>query len=107
MAEGNGHAPIVLSVKYINSRFLERAGHQLQIDDFHMIEEPTPAPDERVIELTDTYGNPVVRLAWKPARPGGAVVASVLPFIAVAGCAFSFPTIIVLRSIQPPAIPIP
>ncbi|HTE75934.1 MAG TPA: EAL domain-containing protein [Xanthobacteraceae bacterium] len=96
-ADGNGHAPIVLSVKYINSRFLERAGHQLQIDDFHMIEAPTPAPDERVIELTDAYGNPVVRLAWKPARPGGAVVASVLPFIAVAVVAFALLIIIVMR----------
>ncbi len=99
-ADGNGHAPIVLSVKYINSRFLERAGHQLQIDDFHMIEEPTPAPDERVIELSDTYGNPVVRLAWKPARPGGAVVASVLPFIAVAVVAFALLIIIVMRYMQ-------
>jgi diguanylate cyclase (GGDEF)-like protein len=62
-----------------------------------MIEEPTPAPDERVIELTDTYGNPVVRLAWKPARPGGAVVASVLPFIAVAVVAFALLIIIVMR----------
>jgi len=99
-ADGNGHAPIVLSVKYINSRFLERAGHQLQIDDFHMIEEPTPASDERVIELTDAYGNPVVRLAWKPARPGGAVVASVLPFIAVAVVAFALLIIIVMRYMQ-------
>ena len=99
-ADGNGHAPIVLSVKYINGRFLERAGHQLQIDDFHMIEEPTPAPDERVIELSDTYGNPVVRLAWKPARPGGAVVASVLPFIAVAVVAFALLIIIVMRYMQ-------
>ena len=48
-ANGNAHAPIVLSVKYINSRFLERAGHQLQIKDFHMIEGLTPASDERVI----------------------------------------------------------
>ena len=99
-ADGNGHAPIVLSVKYINSRFLERAGHQLQIDDFHMIEEPTPASDERVIELTDAYGNPVVRLAWKPARPGGAVVASVLPFIAMAVVAFALLIIIVMRYMQ-------
>jgi diguanylate cyclase len=99
-ADGNGHAPIVLSVKYINSRFLERAGHQLQIDDFRMIEEPTSALDERVIALTDTYGNPVVRLAWKPARPGGAVVASVLPFIAVAVIAFALLIIIVMRYMQ-------
>src|SRR4029077_10604863 len=100
LTDGNAHAPIVLSVKYINSRFLERAGHQLQIDDFHMIEEPTPAPGEHVIALTDTYGNPLVRLAWKPARPGGAVVASVLPFIAVAVVAFSLLIIIVMRYMQ-------
>jgi diguanylate cyclase len=99
-ANGNAHAPIVLSVKYINSRFIERASHQLQIDDFHMIEGPTPAPDERVIELTDAYGNPVVRLAWKPARPGGAVVASVLPFIALAIVTFALLIIIVMRYMQ-------
>jgi sensor domain CHASE-containing protein len=99
-ADGNAHAPIVFSVKYINSRFLERAGHQLQIDDFHMIEGLAPAPDERVIELSDSYGNPVVRLAWKPARPGGAVVASVLPFIALAIVAFALLIIIVMRYMQ-------
>jgi len=99
-ADGNAHAPIVISVKYINSRFLERAGHQLQIDDFHMIEGLAPAPDERVIELSDSYGNPVVRLAWKPARPGGAVVASVLPFIALAIVAFALLIIIVMRYMQ-------
>jgi diguanylate cyclase (GGDEF)-like protein len=99
-ADGNAHAPIVLSVKYINSRFLERAGHQLQIDDFHMIEGLAPAPNERVIELSDSYGNPVVRLAWKPARPGGAVVASVLPFIALAIVAFALLIIIAMRYMQ-------
>jgi diguanylate cyclase len=99
-ANGNAHAPFVLSVKYINSRFLERAGHQLQIDDFHMIEGLTSASDERVIELSDTYGNPVVRLAWKPARPGGAVVANVLPFIALAIVAFALLIIIVMRYMQ-------
>ena len=99
-ANGNAHAPIVLSVKYINSRFLERAGHQLQIKDFHMIEGLTPASDERVIELSDTYGNSVARLAWKPARPGGAVVASVLPFIALAVVAFALLIIIVMRYMQ-------
>jgi diguanylate cyclase (GGDEF)-like protein len=99
-ADGNAHAPTVLSVKYINSRFLERAGHQLQIDDFHMIEGLAPAPNERVIELSDSYGNPVVRLAWKPARPGGAVVASVLPFIALAIVAFALLIIIAMRYMQ-------
>jgi EAL domain-containing protein (putative c-di-GMP-specific phosphodiesterase class I)/GGDEF domain-containing protein len=99
-ADGNAHAPIVLSVKYIDSRFLERAGQQLQIDDFHMIEGLAPAPDERVIELSDSYGNPVVRLAWKPARPGGAVVASVMPFIALAIVAFALLIIIVMRYMQ-------
>jgi EAL domain-containing protein (putative c-di-GMP-specific phosphodiesterase class I)/GGDEF domain-containing protein len=92
-ADGNAHAPIVLSVKYID-------GQQLQIDDFHMIEGLAPAPDERVIELSDSYGNPVVRLAWKPARPGGAVVASVMPFIALAIVAFALLIIIVMRYMQ-------
>jgi diguanylate cyclase (GGDEF)-like protein len=92
-ADGNAHAPIVLSVKYID-------GQQLQIDDFHMIEGLAPAPDERVIELSDSYGNPVVRLAWKPARPGGAVVASVLPFIALAIVAFALLIIIAMRYMQ-------
>jgi sensor domain CHASE-containing protein len=100
-ANGNANAPIVLSVKYIDSRFLERASHQFQLDDFHMIEGLAPAPDdEHVIALTDAYGNPVIRLAWKPARPGGAVVASVLPFIALASAAFVLLIIIVMRYMQ-------
>ena len=42
----------------------------------------------------------MVRLAWKPARPGGAVVANVLPFIALAIVAFALLIIIVMRYLQ-------
>src|SRR4029077_1560714 len=38
--------------------------------------------------------------AWKPAHPGGAVVASVLPFIAVSVVAFALLIIIVMRYMQ-------
>jgi diguanylate cyclase (GGDEF)-like protein len=80
--------PIVLSVKYINSRFLGRVASHLQVEGLRIVGDTPPAPGERIVDLAGRNANPVLRLAWKPARPGGAVATSVLPFIAAAVIAF-------------------
>ncbi len=56
----------------------------------------TPA-GEHAIELADAQGNAIARFAWKPTRPGGKIVGSVLPFIAVALGGFALLVGLVLR----------
>ena len=84
LAQGNARAPIVVAAKYIDDGLLAKIAADLQLTGLRDIGDLTPANDDRVIALADTSGNVVTRLAWKPTRPGGAIVASVLPFIAVA-----------------------
>lgn len=86
-----GNIPVVLSIKYINSRFLGRLGSHLQIEGLRITDRSAPASGNGVVNLTGRDGNPVVRLTWKPAQPSGAVAAGVLPFIALAIVAFVFP----------------
>jgi diguanylate cyclase (GGDEF)-like protein len=89
LATGNAHAPIIVAAEYIDDNLLGRIGSNLQLTGLREIGELPPASDDRVIELSDTAGNVVARLAWKPTQPGGAILASVLPFIAVAIAGFA------------------
>ena len=89
LAHGNDHAPIVIAVKYIGTRLLDSIGGHLQLTDLRRIDDPAQAGNDRALDLADAHGNAVARLAWKPTRPGGAIVASVVPFIAVALTGFA------------------
>jgi len=84
LAHGNDRAPIMLGVKYTNDRFLTKMGDRLQLDGLREIDESAPNGDERVVELADAHGDPVARFAFKPKLRGAAIVARVVPFIAVA-----------------------
>jgi diguanylate cyclase len=89
LAQGNDHAPIVLAVKYLGVRLLSKVGRNLQISGLHEIDAPARASGDRVFALTDPRNEVVARMAWKPSQPGGAIVLSVLPFIAVALAGFA------------------
>jgi len=97
LAAGNDRAPIVLSVKYIDAAMLHAIGDSLQVPDLRMVGEQTPAADNSVIELTDAGGAPIVRFAWKPTKPGGQIVFSVVPFIAVALGGFALLVGLIMR----------
>jgi len=84
LAPGNGHAPIVIAVKYLGARLLDKIGGQLELTDLHTIDTTSQSGSGRAIEFDDAKGNAVARFVWTPTRPGGAIVMSVLPFIAVA-----------------------
>jgi diguanylate cyclase len=97
LAAGNGHAPIVLSAKFLSDSLLRNIAQQLQLTDLHLIDTaPVPA-DEHAITLADAQGQPVARFAWQPTRPGGIILSSVLPFIAVALGGFALLVGLVLR----------
>ncbi len=84
LAPGNGHAPIVMAVKYVGKRLLGKIGSQLELTDLRTIDTAPQSGSGRAIEFDDAKGNAVARFVWTPTRPGGAIVMSVLPFIAVA-----------------------
>jgi diguanylate cyclase len=107
-ANGNDRAPIVVSVKYIDNRLLAKIAERLQVDGLHMAEPMAGTTDaaaatadyDHVIELADADGTSVARLVWRPKRPGGAVIMSVLPFVAVAFVAFALLIIFIMRHMQ-------
>ncbi len=88
LALGNERAPIVISVKYIDDDMLAEIGSRLQLPGLHSIDAAAPVGG-RSVAITDARGGTIVRLAWKPAGRGGAIMANVIPFIvvAIAGCA--------------------
>jgi diguanylate cyclase (GGDEF)-like protein len=97
LAGGNDRAPIVLAVKYIGARLLAKIGDRLELANLHAIAKPTQADDDRSLDLGDAQGAGVIRLAWKPARPGGAIVASVAPFIVLALAGFALFVVLGIR----------
>ena len=89
LAAGNAAAPIVLAVKYIGPRLLAKVGGHLELANLREIDSPAQAGSDRSLDLADAQGAVVARLAWTPTQPGGAIVASVTPFIAVALAGFA------------------
>jgi len=75
---------------------LAEIGRRLQITNLRQIDEP-PATAERTVALTDAKGEAVARFAWLPTQPGGLIVDSVLPFIAVALGGFALLVGLMLR----------
>jgi len=84
LAGGNGDAPIVFSVKYIGEHNLQRIATHLRLTELRTIDEPAQANGDGVLALADTAGDTIASFAWKRTRPGGQIVASVAPFVAVA-----------------------
>jgi diguanylate cyclase (GGDEF)-like protein len=89
LGQSNSHAPLVIAVKLLSDRLLHKIGGRLLLSDLHVIEDPQQAGSESTLDLGDLQGAPVVRVAWKPTRPGGAIVMSVVPFVAVALAGFA------------------
>jgi diguanylate cyclase len=85
LAVGNDRAPIVLAVKYIDEGMLREVGNQLQLAGRREIDDPGEADGQQVANIADPKGDAIVRLAWTQTRPGGEIMGSVLPFVAVAG----------------------
>ena len=74
-----------------------RSASDLQLGALREIDDLAQTGDDRAIELADAQGDIITRLAWKPTRPGAAIVASVLPFIAVALAGFALLVGLVMR----------
>jgi len=71
LAAGNAGAPIVLSVKFIDSALLQRIGEDLQLSGLRPAEDASQKADGYVTAIADPQGNPIARVAWNPSKPGG------------------------------------
>jgi diguanylate cyclase len=100
LALGNDHVPIMVSVKFIDNVMLGEIGPRLELSDLRPIDDPAQPAGDHVTELQDAHGNAVVRFAWKPTRPGGQIVGSVLPFIVVALGGFALLIGLMLRHMR-------
>jgi diguanylate cyclase (GGDEF)-like protein len=97
LAAGNANVPVVLSVKFLSTELLRGVAQRLQLTNLQLIDGgPVPA-DEHSITFADAQGDAVASFAWKPTRPGGTILSSVLPFIAVALGGFALLVGLVLR----------
>jgi len=99
-ANGNARAPIVALVKYVSDRLLTKIADHLQVEGLRLIDAATPSSDDQVVTLADAEGQPVARLAWRPKRPGGAVIVSFVPFVAMALLAFALLILIIMRHMR-------
>jgi sensor domain CHASE-containing protein len=105
----NDRAPIVASIKFLNERLLARIADRLQVDDLHLADPAGIADrntaaaaivDARLIDIADAQGTSMTRLVWRPKLPGGAIVMSVVPFVAVALAAFALLIVFIMRHMQ-------
>ena len=100
LASGNSGAPIVLSVKYVADRLLKNVGEHLQLAHLRNIDDPREVNGDSVVDLTDPQGGVIARFAWMPSHPGASIVASILPFIAVALGGFALLVALVMRHMR-------
>ncbi len=89
LARGNDGAPIVFTVRYIDDHLLDEIGRRLQLTGLRKVGDAGVPAGEPATALTDGAGNLIARLTWSPLRPGGEILTSVLPYIAVAVAGFA------------------
>ena len=100
LAQPGDRAPVVISIKYINERLLAKIGERLQIDGLHVNDAVAASGEDRIITLADGNGRSLVRLVWRPKRPGESVIASMIPLAAVVLVAFALLILIILRHMR-------
>jgi diguanylate cyclase len=100
-------APIVLSVKFIDSEVLSGIAAQLQLTNLRKIDhDDSVPPGDFALELASPNGQTIARFAWTPKQPGAEIVNSVIPFIAVALAGFALLAAFVLRYMRRTAVAI-
>ena len=100
LAYGNAGAPIVIAVKYIDDAMLREIASQFQLTGLREIDDPAQLGDMQGTAIADTQGNPIVRLAWEPTKPGGLIMWRVLPFVVIAIAGFVLLVGLVMRHMR-------
>ena len=87
---------LVLAVKYVDGQLLSDISTRFDLPNLRTVGEDAAA----VSALSDSTGTPIARFAWVPNQPGGKIVATVLPFMAIAFGGFALLTGLALRYIR-------
>jgi len=90
-------APIVMSVKFVDSETLAAIAGQLRLSHLRKLEDEPAPPGDLTYDVAGPQGTPIARFAWTPKQPGAEIVNSVIPFIAVALAGFAVLAAFVLR----------
>jgi diguanylate cyclase (GGDEF)-like protein len=99
-------APIVMSIKFIDTPTLTAIALQLRLINLRMLEGDAVPPGDFVYELNSPDGSHIGRFAWTPKQPGAEIVHNVVPFIAVALAGFALLAAFVLRYMRRTAVAI-
>ncbi|MDT3687150.1 MAG: EAL domain-containing protein [Pseudorhodoplanes sp.] len=99
-AEDRRTSPIAMSVKFIDEDVLSMIAGRLQL--IRLRGEGAEPVDESdyAFELKDDHDRKIAGFVWTPKRPGSEIVASVVPFIAVAFAGFALLTVLVYGYIR-------
>jgi diguanylate cyclase (GGDEF)-like protein len=104
--DGATTAPIVVSVKFIDSETLAGIAAQLQLTHLRKLDDEPAPPGDLTYALLGPQGKTIARFAWTPKQPGAEIVNSVIPFIAVALAGFALLAAFVLRYMRRTAVAI-
>jgi diguanylate cyclase (GGDEF)-like protein len=102
----NDAATLLLAVKYIDGQLLSDIGVRFDLPNLRVVGIAPLRDDENLYAVTNTAGETIARLAWTPNRPGATIVATVLPFMAIAFGSFALLTGFALRYIRRSAVKI-
>ena len=92
--------PLILTVKYLDGPLLGDIGIRFDLPGLRALGREPVKNNEHVYVVTDSAGKPIARFAWVPNRPGASIVATVLPFMAIAFGGFALLTALALRYIR-------
>jgi diguanylate cyclase (GGDEF)-like protein len=102
IAAANSHVvdaptPMVMTVRFLEDTLLANIGDQLSLANLRMVSARVVPQGDHVFDIIDARGDPIVRFAWTPKRPGAEILTSVFPFLGIALAGFALLAGLVLR----------
>ena len=89
-------APIMMSVKFMDTDVVSNIGGQLRLTNLRNVDDG-PLPAGYITFDLHSGTSSIARFAWTPKQPGAEIVQNVVPFIAVALAGFALLAAFVLR----------
>jgi len=105
-ASFDNSAPIVVSVKLIDSDVLSEIATRLRLSHLHAVDAADALPHDFVYTLAAPAGATIAQFSWTPQQPGAEIVNSVVPFVTVALAGFALLAAFVLRYMRRTAVAI-
>ena len=90
-------SPLILTVRSIDQTVLASISDRLQLANLRMIDDRADLAGDNAYAFTDGHNQPIARIAWLPQNPSAAILASVVPFIAIALLGFGLLAGLVMR----------